>query len=373
MFRPKLIFTLIPIVLTGCFDNNAKQCSELFNDQSKQSLAIKYCEKSANEGSTESQMLLGKLLLAEGDIQQAVSWLEKSAGNNAEARFILGTIYETDKYHKKDEVTSLFYYRKGCELGNFKSCERVNAFEEKQKLAEEGKVKQKLEQEALVKRQKEEQKLAEEKKVFELEKANEQKRLELERKKLLLEEERIKALNTLKAEINSKPTQETNTFSRIEQKGYLDLSSYTGKLKFYNGLSAFNENGLYGFVDPSGKIVIPPKFKYAGRFSRERAAVQSAYNDLWGFIDTQGNYITKVEFCTLGAFSERDGLAGVYKNGYKVGDSCQGGKWGFIDTEGRWVIDPVLDKAERFINGKAKVVYNGVDGYINRNGQWVEE
>lgn len=155
----RLIFAslFVSVILTGCSDDNAKQCKTLFNDESKQSLALKYCEQSAIDNNPESQMLLGKLLIAKDDIKQAVSWLEKSASKNAEARFMLGAIYETDKYGKKDKVTSLFYYRKGCELGNVIACERVNAFEEKEKISldKANKAKQKLEEEALLKRQKE--------------------------------------------------------------------------------------------------------------------------------------------------------------------------------------------------------------------------
>lgn len=151
-----------------------------------------------------------------------------------------------------------------------------------------------------------------------------------------------------------------------------DSTASNSTFSYYDGLAKFQQNGLWGFVDRNGNVAIQPQFKYAGRFSRERAAVQSATSELWGFIDTRGHYIVYPQYCSLAAFSESDGLAGVYKNGYKQGDECVGGKWGYIDTSGRFVVDALFDKAERFVNGKAKVTYQGRTGYINRNTQWVE-
>lgn len=338
MRKSKLILLLAPMILSGCFDENAKQCEQLYNDPQKQVLAKKYCQQAANEGNNIAQMTLGKLLLSEGNIDQAVNWLEKSAGTNAEARVILGDIYETDKYGKKDLITSLFYYRKGCELGDIKSCKQVNIFEEREKANQANKenIKDKI------KVIQAEQTLREERAKFEIEKKIEKQRLAEEQAKLELAQ------------------QQSDRNSKI-------------KLKYYEGLAAFKENELYGFVNINGDVVIPPQFKYAGRFSHGRSAVQSNSNDLWGFIDNKGNYVVYPKYCSIAAFSESDGLAGVYENGYKAGSKCVGGKWGFMDTSGKWIIDPVLDYAERFIQGKAKVIYKDQAGYINRYGQWVDK
>ena len=42
----------------------------------------------------------------------------------------------------------------------------------------------------------------------------------------------------------------------------------------------------------------------------------------------------------------------------------QGTKWGYIGKKGFFVIEPQFDKAENFINGKARVTYQGKEGYI---------
>ncbi|MGX3065916.1 WG repeat-containing protein [Ursidibacter arcticus] len=376
----KLIPCLLPLMLSACFDDNAKQCVALFNDENKQPLAMDYCKRAAESGDVQSQMILGKLLLAENNLEQAVTWLEKSASQNADARLLLGEIYETPKYNRQDMVSAKFYYHKGCELGNIKACERHSALEaiEKEKEAS-------LEQEK--QRADEHKKLEAERKLIETQKAaleteRKQREKQLEEEKRLLEER--KAFEQQKIAEEKRLAEERQMLERQKQSqaSYSTTNSYssntsyerkdTTDLKFFDGLAAFKENGLYGFVNREGYVVIKPQFAYAGRFSRGRSAVQSTTNNLWGFIDINGNYVVYPEHCSLGAFSEKDGLAGVYKNGYKVGDTCVGGKWGFIDPSGNWVINPVLDHAERFINGKAKVTYKGTTGFINRNGQWVE-
>lgn len=338
------LLSISPFLISGCFDDSAKQCESLYRDANKHSLASNYCQTAAQAGNSTAQMILGKILLSEGKIEQGIEWLEKSADTNPDARFALGEVYASDDFVKKDLVTSLFYFRKGCELGDIKSCKQVNVWEEKEK-------------EATFKKE-QDKKLQAERKAFEAEKAKAEQRLVEEQKKLAKQQsENLREIEKIQQQIA-----ESQRANQVNIQG----------LKFFDGLAAFKNNGLYGFIDIQGNIVIKPQFKYAGRFSRERSAVQSASNDLWGFIDTKGNYIVYPQYCSLGAFSESDGLAGVYKDGYKVGDKCVGGKWGFMNTSGQWEINPVLDHAERFIQGKAKVTYQGNQGYINRYGQWVD-
>ncbi|GIV34107.1 MAG: hypothetical protein KatS3mg031_1642 [Chitinophagales bacterium] len=77
------------------------------------------------------------------------------------------------------------------------------------------------------------------------------------------------------------------------------------------------QNNLYGYIDRTGKVMIPLKFENAHSF--------------------------------------RQGLASV-----KIG-----GKWGFIDTTGTVVIAPKYDYAGSFIDSKADVKLNGKEIKIN--------
>lgn len=148
----------------------------------------------------------------------------------------------------------------------------------------------------------------------------------------------------------------------------------TRSMKFNEGLAKYEQNGLWGFVDKQGKIVIRPQFRAVGGFYQGRAVVQIA-NKNWGYIDKSGNWIVSPQFCMAGRFSE--GLAGVYIGGYlNNNDDCVGGKWGFITPSGKLAIAAMYDKATGFskVNGiaKAKVELNGFSGYINGKGEWVK-
>lgn len=127
---------------------------------------------------------------------------------------------------------------------------------------------------------------------------------------------------------------------------------------------------LYGIVDENGQIVIPCKYYNMSTFYNDRAWVKEKYNDSWSLIDTKGGcIITLAKDYTPRPFSE--GLAAIQ---YKK-------KVGFCDTSGKIVIpmDYELTIKEKiyydpsFHGGKANVSYNGVAGYIDKNGKFVAE
>lgn len=447
--KRQIVYLLLAFpFLSGCIEDNAKECAILFSDENKRPLAKSVCDKAANGGDSEAQFILSQLLFAENNTEQAVSLLEKSANqNNGRALFAIGTLYEQGQHYSKDLEKALFYYSRGCKASELKACEREHSFKqqvEADRIAIET-ANLKAEQDRKEKQLAEEQKLLEERKAFEAEKqqlgiltsaevrqlfsdfaksyaqtgisgasqwvnncyaksANKmgcfqfdvlahatdqymatenkssftpffslynvkQRMTQVEQLKQLTDTEKEQVIGRV---IQSAVVDNGHLFAEFFQKELNILNGNTqdkSSLKFYDGLAAFQENGLYGFVDINGNVVIKPQFKYAGRFSRGHSAVQSTTNDKWGFIDTQGNYVVYPNFCALGAFSENDGLAGV-QIGEKVNNQCVG-KWGFIDTSGNWVISPIFEYAERFVKGKAKVIYNGQSGYINRYGSWV--
>lgn len=161
-----------------------------------------------------------------------------------------------------------------------------------------------------------------------------------------------------------------DTDFRREKNNQIDIS----KLIFQEGLAYFQDHqGLYGFVDHYGRVVIKPQYNGAGGFYNARAVVKDRNSDLWGYIDKQTNWIVKPQFCMAGRFSE--GLAAVYIGGISLDSGCRGGKWGFINTKGKIVIPAQFDRVWAFskINGNilAKFEHGGYTGYINTKGEWV--
>ena len=160
---------------------------------------------------------------------------------------------------------------------------------------------------------------------------------------------------------------------------------------FEEGLAGVKLNGKWGFIDKTGKEVIPCKYHFACAFSGGLAKVR--LNGKWGFIDKTDKEICPCKYAAADIFSE--GLAQVELNG-KVGyiDTtgeevipCKydysyefkegfarvelNGKWGAIDRTGREVIPCKYDYVWSFSEGLAKVRLNGKWGYIDRTGREV--
>jgi hypothetical protein len=116
----------------------------------------------------------------------------------------------------------------------------------------------------------------------------------------------------------------------------------------------------WGYIDQTGKWVIPHSFAAADDFHEGRAAV-TGRNGAWGYIDKAGQFVIAPHFEAAMEFSE--GLAAV-----KVG-----GRWGWIGQDGQMVITPKFEAEEVgiFRSGMAIVVHNRKLGYINMRGDVV--
>lgn len=130
-------------------------------------------------------------------------------------------------------------------------------------------------------------------------------------------------------------------------------------------LFVFEKDGLYGYTDARGAVVIEPQFLLAWNFSEGLAQVQlcTDYGYRWGFIDKTGKVVIAPIFDDVEDFSE--GLAAVRIDGL----------WGFIDRNGSVVIQPRYDFDDvydyKFSEGFAAVKVGTRWGYINRIGEMI--
>ena len=124
-------------------------------------------------------------------------------------------------------------------------------------------------------------------------------------------------------------------------------------------LIPFTKDGLVGYVNAQGEVVIQPRFKAGMAFSDGLACALE--DSLFGFIDKTGAWVISPRFAYASNFSE--GLAGV----------PLGAKgWGFIDKAGEIVIPAKFSWVyEGFRHGIAKVVVDGKSGYVDKQGNWV--
>jgi hypothetical protein len=144
------------------------------------------------------------------------------------------------------------------------------------------------------------------------------------------------------------------------------------------------QDGRYGYIDHSGKIIIQPQFIWADDFWRGlgtayvcgryvsidssgallplRVTVQGHLEpkregQRVGFVDAQGHFKINPTFDDALPFS--DGLAAV-----KVGN-----KWGFVDTAGRQVIQPRFNAAYYFREGVGTAELDSGDVLIDASGK----
>ncbi len=137
--------------------------------------------------------------------------------------------------------------------------------------------------------------------------------------------------------------------------GYVDPS---GKLVFqvdaqdgrlyHEGYAAVRQNGLYGYLDKAGRVVIPCRYTWAGDFDGGRAVAAKA-DGKWAVIDTAGQELTVRDY--ISGYSE--GFAW-----FKEGD-----KYGFLDINGAVAVPARYDLAGDFSEGLAWVGEAGGDGY----------
>ncbi|HYX30966.1 MAG TPA: WG repeat-containing protein [Pyrinomonadaceae bacterium] len=136
-------------------------------------------------------------------------------------------------------------------------------------------------------------------------------------------------------------------------------------------LFAVAKDGQYGFIDRTGKIVIPLQFDSASPFSEGLALV--TLKDKKFFIDTTG-VMFEAKFDIIKEFSE--GLAAVNigeKRIPNIGLISDPGKWGYIDKTGKLVIPMKFTHAESFSEGLAAISEGDRGAFIDHEAKTVFE
>src|SRR6266404_4997386 len=146
---------------------------------------------------------------------------------------------------------------------------------------------------------------------------------------------------------NAQTTARPPQLRPIQQDGKWGYIDSTGKIvvkpqfawaeEFSEGLAAFeNEDGKHGYIDETGRVVIAPKFDNWTEFSEGLAAVSVDFE--WGYIDKTGKWAIPPHFTVGRPFSDGLALVGVALNG-KVSFPPGPQKHVFIDKTGKVVID----------------------------------
>jgi hypothetical protein len=133
----------------------------------------------------------------------------------------------------------------------------------------------------------------------------------------------------------------------------------------------------WGYIDKTGKEVIPFLFAGASEFTVEGMAAVKL-KDKWGFIDRTGKLVIAPKYDYVEYFYGA-GLAAVNIGGTltSMGYVVKG-KWGFIDKTGKEVVPLKYDSKESFVSAEQQLTRVAIGsypdiryGYIDRTGKEV--
>jgi|GEM_PF-2876802 len=126
------------------------------------------------------------------------------------------------------------------------------------------------------------------------------------------------------------------------------------------GVRTIKRHGKYGFLDTTGREVLPPAFDdidYDSSYfwgNRRRVGQEGKF----GFVDTYtGRLVFPVRY--EGSLPSRDSLCWLKLNG----------KWGLVSTSGTTAISFRYDQVSSFTEGFARVGRDGRFGHVNGQGE----
>ncbi len=155
-------------------------------------------------------------------------------------------------------------------------------------------------------------------------------------------------------------------FEKDGKAGYIDetgkvvipptLELYSSGGEFHDGLLEVSaSDGKY--IDRTGQVVVNPGLERGWDFSEGLAVAMKKGEKVWGFIGTDGEFHIQPRFATYPqgyVHSFSDGLAMIETEG----------RFGYVDHAGRFVIEPRFADGQSFSNGFARVVVEGPCTYI---------
>lgn len=180
--------------------------------------------------------------------------------------------------------------------------------------------------------------------------------------------------------------------------GEVIISAQFSKARpFAEGLAAVQKNGQWGFINLRGEYLIKPLYQDAGSFRGGFAKIW--YNRLWGMVNTKGKITVPTKYAKLDHIFGRGNMptqmAMAKQNGlFAIIDKTTGkqvspfqyqyianrlieerlrvrdktGKYGFLNKNGQQVVACKYDRVKDFVQGKALVYQNNKGFFINPSG-----
>ena len=119
-------------------------------------------------------------------------------------------------------------------------------------------------------------------------------------------------------------------------------------------LLRFSNGKRVGYMDLSGRIVIPPTFDGANNFHKGKVAAR--LDGRWGYLDHTGTWAIQPKY---------EQLAVIW---YLPLTAKLNGRWGLLDDQGQWVVEPIYEEL-RMANEAFEFRQDQKWGVISRSGQ----
>jgi hypothetical protein len=123
---------------------------------------------------------------------------------------------------------------------------------------------------------------------------------------------------------------------------------------FYNDIALVKLNNKYGYIDKSGKEIIPFKYEDAFDFCEGFGLVK--FNDKYGFVNKSGKEVISIIYDDANDFSENYALV------------KQNNKYGYINKLGNIVIPIIYDKAYDFKDGYGVILFDKTKYCVDKDG-----
>ena len=149
-----------------------------------------------------------------------------------------------------------------------------------------------------------------------------------------------------------------------------DFSFVSIGQRYSEGLiPAGTADGITGYLDKSGSFSFTVPFVSdngipdATDFSGGYAAVKTSnYN--WKIINADGQIVSEnLSVDYMNEFSDGLSMILIYN------PATDERKYGYVNTKGEYLVRPILDVADDFKNGYARIEYNGREGLLKTNGK----
>lgn len=168
------------------------------------------------------------------------------------------------------------------------------------------------------------------------------------------------------------PASQTKDLAFVDKSGQLhQRGTYLQADGFSEGLARVHCNGHWAFINTNFEIEFTTSSTPIGTF-KEGLVRYKTKDGLFGYMDKTGTVVIPASYLQAEPFC--DGLAAVKvpspgTDQGRKSENAESGRWGFIDKSASWIIAPVYDQAQSFSEGKSFVGYKRKTFCIDRRGK----